>query len=78
MRVAEILATPVGIPTVRNCAAAVAIFIFIPLVAVQTGAAAPPFFEARGGISRGFPQKGHYMRAISFRTGWREGFEALS
>jgi hypothetical protein len=78
MRVAEILATPVGIPTVRNCAAAVAVFIFKPLVAVQTGAATPPFFEARGSIPRGFPQKGHYMRAISFRTGWREEFEALS
>jgi hypothetical protein len=72
MRIAEILATPVGIPTVRNCAAAVAIFIFIPLVAIPTGAEARPFFEARGGISRGFPQKGHYMRVISFRTGWRE------
>lgn len=77
MRVAEILATPVGIPTVRNCAAAVAIFILIPLVAVPTGAETP-FFEGRGGISRVVLEKGHYMRVISFRTGWRGRFDALS
>lgn len=66
MLVAEILATPVGIPTVRDRPAAVAPLVLIPLVAVQTGAeASSAFLEGRRDVSRVLLEKGHCTRAIS-------------
>lgn len=65
VHVAEFLAAPVAISTVGDCAAAVAVFVLIPLVAVQLGAEST-LLEASGGISGVVLEKGHYMRVISF------------
>lgn len=74
VHVAEFLAAPVAISTVGDCAAAVAVFVLIPLVAVPLGAEST-LFKAGGGISGVVLEKGHYNGVISLRKGQ---FEPLS
>ena len=70
VRVAEVLAAPVRVAAGRDGAAAVAVLVVVPRVAVAAGAVAFCEVDGQGGVSWVVGVGGHCVRVVvNFRTG---------